>query len=215
MKDLRVTSVSRILTVTELQLVDGPPRMLAVFGQNMHYATQVLINDRPSEFIGISAQKLLAQIPNLPDGQPITRVLVTTDIPALNQASIVKFEVGPAFRAMNGFDSTVQLFIKLAITTPGTNRFKPASGGGLLGLIGIPLTEDTKSAVQAMAVNSVIKARDEIISIQGKNNRLSNDERLAGAEVESIGIDVAGGSIPIVAALRSVSGRRVLAGLEI
>lgn len=215
MVDLRIASVRRILTIIRVAYVERPVPALSVEGVQLHYATQFLINDRPAEFFILSPQQALVQIPTSIVGKPVTRVLALTDVPALNQPNDVSFGIGASFRFVTGWDATIQLFMKIALTSPGTNRFRLSSGGGLQDVLSFDINEDNKKAIQAAAVESIVRAREEVVALQNQNRRLTNDERLASAEVTSIGVNTDSTSIPIVTVLQSVSGRRAAAGMEI
>ena len=215
MLDLRVTTIRRILTIVSVQFPPNSLTTMLVLGEHLNHTNEVQVNDRRADFVVISPSKMLVTIPTALRADPVQKVLALTDTPRLDEASKLYFDVGPTLRSAKGSEATIQLFIKLAMTTPGTNKFRPSSGGGLLSLIGLNMEEGAVLGLQARAVEAVMRAQDEVTSLQNQNRRLSNDERLVSAGVQGIGVRPDEQTIPIVANLAFASGRRALAGVEI
>lgn len=216
MNDLRLTSVRRILTINSVEIVTSPVFSLLIKGQDMHYATQVLVNGQAAEFMSLSTTAVLAEVPSSVRAKPIEQLLVLTDVPVAGEPLQVRFGVGASMRALSGFDATVQTFLKIMLTTAGSDRFNRARGGSLQSVIGVPLTADNRGAVQADIIEAVQRAQDEVVSIQNRQEgRLRDDERLRSADVRSVGVNLNSSTIPIVIALSSRSGRVALTGVEV
>lgn len=215
MNDLRVASINRILTVTGVQVRSDPPRSLMIYGVQLHFATVVLVNGIKAEFIVLSSSQILAQIPSSQVGKTLSGIMVLTDVPANYEPNKIIFGVGSSLRTLSGFDGTIQTFCKLLLQSPGTDRFNPTRGGGLLSVVGMDAGEQNKLSLQARVVDAIVRARNQLVALQGKNRRLSNDERLSGADLMSIGYNESTTAVPAVVKLTSVSGRSALAGLEV
>lgn len=216
MNDLRVASVRRILPITGARLRAGPPPSLELAGEDFHFASTVLVNNQTAQFLVVSDRSLLVEIPKAVVDHPLERVQVLTEVPTAREPNLVVFSLGTAFRSTSGFDSTVQLFLKILLMTPGTDRFHLPWGGGLLRLAGCcPGSEQDRTYLQASIVDAVLRTKEQIVALQTRRPGWSNDERLGKAEVRSVGYNVRATSLPVVVALTSVSGKRVLAGVEV
>lgn len=213
MKDIKILAIKDVLPIASAQLIPGlVPATLDLRGQLYRQASEVLINGMPSpEFMVLSDTRLWAQVP---DGQALVRtVVVLAEQPSAERASVLHFEVGRTFKALTGLERLVQLFTKIAMQTPGKDKFRPDLGGGLMALAGQNVGKEAGTALSAAAVSAISRTRDQIVALQNKALRTPADERLLTADVLGVGYDANSTTLAIRVGITAQSGRTAVANL--
>lgn len=214
MIDVKILTIKDLLTISGARYATITPRSLIIEGDHFSQATEVLINDEAApEFIVIDEHKLIAQVPNVERNKVLRKVAVLSEKPSPDRRSILSFGVGRTVRGLEGLERLVQLFVKILLQTPGSDKFDPGIGGGLLSLVGKTYSGDNTKSIQAGAVTAVNRARDQIVSIQSKNRRLPADEKLLTANVEAVGFNESITTLLMRVLITAVSGRQAVANL--
>lgn len=214
MIDLKIIVIRDLLTVTEADYAKNvsPPSLL-ITGEKLDETSKILINDLEApEYMVLSKNRLLAQIPDSQRSSIITKLAVLAESPSVTRSSLLHFEL-TSFKSLKGIERLVQLFVKLLLQTPGSDKFEQSLGGGLMSIIGKNISRHDSKSVQSAVVSAVTRTRDQILSIQGKDGRIPLDERLLTAKTEAIGFDPNTTTVAARVALSAVSGRQAVANL--
>ena len=185
MVDLQVIEIRDVLTVSSVEIVptSSPPTIL-VRGKDFNSAQVVLINEVESTDIDIvSGREILAQMPTTQVSVPIRSIVVVSYRLTHTDRSQISFRLGNSPQSMAGLTLLVQQFLKLMLQGPGTDIFSPKLGGGLLRAVGKQITAPTSSSMVADLNLAVTRTRQQLMTLQAKNPRLSMTERLAYARV--------------------------------
>ncbi len=195
----------------------GIPRSLTVFGADFRSVDQVLINDIPSpDVIIVSRTQLIAQLPDILQSVPnIVTVSVLSRNLTITSRSLIRFRISDTPGRVRGILYLVQLFLKVLLTTPGTDIFNRRTGGGALINVGETFGVDEGADIISDFVISVDTTARQIISTQGRNPRIARDERLLSARVLQAGFNRELGGIIAAVELTSQAGRAALANLEL
>lgn len=216
MTDLKILSIRDLLNITGVDYAQGiSPLSLVIQGEQFDQATQVLVNDyQAPEFMVVSSTKIIAQVPSSERNNPLRRLAVLADKPSVKRSSVLNFEIGSSIQGMKGLEKLVQIFCKLLLQTPGTDRFNPTDGGGLLSAVGRNMTRNDTRSVQSTVVGAVSRARDQLLTKQARDSRIPADERLLTATTEAVGFDANTTTVTARVALSAVSGRTAVANLS-
>jgi len=213
--DLKLMSIKDLLPITGTSFVQGlVPRSISIKGLLFSQAQEVFINGSPSpEFMAVSDQEIIAQIPFGMENSTISQLAVLAESPSKDRSSLLHFEIGKTFKPLRGIERLVQLFCKILMQTPGSDRFAPSIGGGLLALAGQNIDKGEGKALSASISGAVSRTRDQIIGIQNKLPRTPPDERLLNASTEAVGFDASTTTAAARVSLTAVSGRQAVANL--
>ena len=216
MIDLKILSIRDLLTVTAAEFAKGiTPLSVVIQGEDFDQASQVLINDVESpEYMILSKSRIIAQVPNSERSSVLRKLAVIAEKPSTTRSSLLHFDVGMSIKGIQGLEKLVQWFCKLLLQTPGSDRFAPEEGGGLLSTIGKNISRHDTKSVQAIIVSAVNRTRDQILSKQSRIARLPGDERLLTAHTDAVGFDPSTTTVSARIALAAVSGRDAVANLS-
>ena len=187
---------------------------IEIIGQDFSAVDQVLINDQPSPFIEIlSKTKLTAQVPSSIPLAEVSSVNVVSRRLMMTASSVLRFQVSETPAKCTGIMKLMQLYVKLMLTTPGTDIMDPHLGGGILSILGSNIASKDGQAI----INKFYIANDsvvrQIIAIQGRQPRLPLDEKLLSANVVSCKYSAGQGALLVSVELTSQAGRSALANL--
>jgi hypothetical protein len=216
-KDIKLLTIRDLLPISKVEFVrDFTPLSLAIIGEKMDQATTVYINDvEAPEFVVMSRNRIMAQVPSSEVLAIINKVVVVAEKPSADRSSLLHFEMLGTFRSLQGIERLVQHFCKLLLQSPGSDKFIPTEGGGLLKIVGRNVSKNDSKSLQASVVGAVSRTRDQILTRQATNSRIPSDERLLSATTEAVGYDAATTTLRARIALSAVSGRQAVANLTV
>jgi hypothetical protein len=217
MIDLQILTIRDLLPVTGVDFAAkvNPPSII-IQGDRMDQASSVLINDAESpEFAVLSVNRIIAQIPASQLSSILRKVAVIATVPAVNRRSLLMFEVTSSIRKISGIEKLIQAYCKQLLQSPGTDRFRPNDGGGLLKLIGRNVSNGDTKNLQASVIGAIGRARDQLISRQGADRRIPADERLLSVTADAVGFDVLTTTLTASISLSAVSGKQAVANLTL
>ncbi len=215
MTDLKILAIRDLLRVTGAEFARGiSPLSVVISGESFNEASQVLINDVVApEFMAVSNSRIIAQVPSSERTSVLRKLAVLADRPSTTRSSLLHFDVGMSIKGLKGLEKLVQWFCKLLLQTPGSDKFFPEEGGGLLSAVGKNISRSDIKSVQAVVVTSINRTRDQILAKQSRITRLPNDERLLIARTDALGYDPTTTTVSARIALGAVSGREAVANL--
>lgn len=210
--DYQVVAPQEVIQLTSVSKLDD--ENLFIRGQDFAWVDKVLINDLESPAVNVIDRNQLTAV--VPSGVPIEDI---TDVKVLSsrlttaERSLIRFYVSDLPAKCSGILKLMQLYIKLMLTTPGTDIFAPKLGGNLLGIVKESFSQsDSGGIISRFVVASDVVAR-QIVQIQSKQPRLSPSERLAGATVVSAKFNPKEGSLVVSVGLLSQAGQSATANL--
>lgn len=207
MIDIKVLTIRDLLQITNVEYAAIFPQSVIITGYKLDQTSQVLINDLESpEFVVESPSRLVAQVPTSERTAILRSVSAIADKPSVDRRSLLHFKL-QSLRSLRGLERLVQVFCRLLLQTPGTDRFHPNEGGGLLKIIGKNISRTDNKTLQASVIGAVTRTRDQILARQAPKSQIPADERLLSATTEAVGFDVATTTLACRVALSAVSGR--------
>ncbi len=214
MIDIKFLSIQDLLPTANVDYAVGiTPLSLIITGEKFNEASRVVINDVDApEFMVVSSTQILAQIPDSQRTSQLRKLAVLAEQPSITRSSLLHFQFD-SFKSIKGLERLVQLFVKLLLQTPGSDKFRPTEGGGLLSAVGKNIARTDGKAIQAAVVGSITRTRDQILAIQAATNRIPADERLLSARAEALGYDAKTTTVSASIAIAAVSGRQAVTNL--
>jgi len=215
--DYQVLFPQEVIRLNSLKMIaaaDAP--VLEVTGQDFSAVDEVLINEQPSPFVEILGdKKLTAQVPSFIAASEINSVNVVSRRLTFTDTSLLRFKISECPAKCSGIMKLMQLYVKLLLTTPGTDIFHPTIGGGILKILG----SNVSSLEGQGVINQFVIASDsvvrQIISIQGRQPRLSVEEKLLSANILSAKFSAAQAALFVVVELNSQAGRTAKANMVV
>ncbi len=217
MIDLKILTIKDLLPITKVDYAAHvTPLSLLIVGDRLDQSSEVYINDILSpEFAVLSANRLLAQVPTSERKSPLRKVAAIATTPAMNRKSLLHFEMGKTVSSIAGLEKLIQAFCKILLQTPGTDRFRPTEGGGLMRIVGRNVSKGDSKNLQASVVSAVTRARDQLLARQSTDRRIPADERLLSASAEGVGFDTSTTTLSARIAVSAVSGKQAVANLTL
>lgn len=217
MKDLKILTIRDLLPISKVEFVaDLVPLSLMVIGERLDQATSLYINDvEAPEFVVVTKNRIIAQVPASETKSIISKVAAVAEKPSVDRSSLLHFEMPGTFHSLQGIERLVQHFCKILLQSPGSDKFSPEDGGGLLKIVGRNVSRNDSKSLQASVVGAVSRTRDQLLSSQANNSRIPSDERLLSVITEAVGFDVATTTLRARIALSAVSGRQAVANLTV
>ena len=195
--DLRVIHFMNLARITALDYLDfevarevyltapgeRQPVALEIQGENFDRVEAVIVNGRRVTYTLLQTGRILARLPDDMASQQIQQVDVLTD--SITQTSNTFYEFG--FKApldqVTGPQKVAFQFLKVLMTTPGTNDFARGSGGGVTELIG--RTSATNSSIIAQLSQAINRVVEEVRASQ-QGSVLPDNERLRSVDILSM-----------------------------
>lgn len=215
--DLQFVQFSDALSVTGAQEIPGfEPRTLQITGVDLREATEVLINEVSSPSFVISTKKIiLAEVPDSEKKYTIRSISVLSPTFTATFRSRVRFRIGKNPGKVSGLKAMMQTFLKILFTTAGTDAFAKRIGGSGLKNIGKNFDIGQSSTIVSDFAISVRTAETQMRSLQSRQPRLADDERLLSATLLNSSFDTNLGALLARVELISQSGIRAIANLEL
>ena len=186
---------------------NSQPPTLIVEGQDFRYVEEVRVNEQAAVFVVTSKTRILVEIPEPLWYASVTTCTVLSRQFNMSAKSLLRFRLRRNPNGARGFLYLVQLFVKQLLTTPGTDIFSPARGGGVQHIVGRTFSDNEAPAILSDFVMAVDQATRAVQAIQSTNTRLQADERLVGAQVVSSDFDREQGALTVSIEIIPQSGR--------
>lgn len=184
MSDIQVVRLHDVLPVASVTGVPGVvPRSVMVNGTGFEDVESVYLNGSLApEFVVMSPQQILAQVPEDQATKTIQDAYVLSTRLSYSNSSLIELTVGARPQAVRGTLLLVQNFTRMLLRTPGTNIFNRGSGGGLYAQIGKNLG-GAREQVGAEVAIAISRTRQLMIATQTPNRTIPAEERLLAADI--------------------------------
>lgn len=213
--DYQFVAYQDVGQVRKIDLFNSDVHTLDITGKGFNDVSAVRINGVNSpEFIVLSPTRVLAQIPNSQRSAALDSVVVLTSRVGTTPTTMLSFEACTAGRMATGLVRLVQVFVKLLLTTPGSDLYRRNIGGGLYRLVGSVTSKDGAS-VRAKASIAVTNTSNQLTAIQTGDVRLSAEERLQSATLLSLSFDPDSSTLALRIRLQSMAGSTADANLSL
>lgn len=158
--------------------------VLSILVPSTKEVVEVRYNNLTVPFLAVSSSVLLMEVP-----AGVTELLsisVITSTQKISSTVFFDYTLTGTFSQVEGHLKTVFQYIKLLLTTPGTDLLHPAEGGGVLRLIGknVANTNDAVSSV----LRAIASTTAQFIAGQ-TSPRLQKTEKLANVQVIGVSAD--------------------------
>lgn len=212
--DLQTISPQEVVRLSQIRVLPGPPRVVAVIGEDFRSVDEVLINQVASpDVVVLGKNRLLAQVPDSASLDRIHDVQVLSKKLLLTDRSQLRLRIGRTPGRATGIMRLMQLFLKVLFTTPGRDIFSPNIGGGALKNVGATFGAGEGHDIVNDFVIAVDTTSRQIVAIQGRDTSIPRDERLLGAKVLRASFNRSLGGIDVAVQITSQAGRDATANV--
>lgn len=214
--DLQVAYPQQAIVLNNVKILPGPPRVVDVIGTDFRSVDEVLINKMASpDVVVLSKTRLIAQVPDGLLGQRVLSVTVLSRRLTVSERSVLKFRVSNTPGKVSGVLRLLQKFLKILLTTPGSDIFNRQLGGGALRSIGSTFGVENGDEIVSGLVIAVDTTTRQIIALQSRNPSLPRDERLMAAKIIRASFNKEEGAIDVAVEITNQAGKAATANMEI
>jgi hypothetical protein len=155
-------------------------------GNRFDQVVRVLINKRPQPFLIESSTSVLVSLPD--NSQNVESVDVITTAKTVNRMTFFEYLLGDEMHHVSGIFKLVQQFIKVLMTTPGTDVFNKSIGGNLQNWVGQKIAANQIQTLIAKTILTVIQTGSQI-QMQQMMANVPVKERLSDVQVLNARLD--------------------------
>lgn len=215
--DLQFIQFNDALELTGVsEIPDFSPRTLQLFGVDLRHTIDVVINEESSpSFVVAAKNSVLAQVPDSQVDSVIRSVTAVSSDFTATFRSLLTFKIGADPRKATGLKSLMQTFLKLLLTTPGTDAFAKRIGGGAQRIVGTNIDLSNQGGLVSGLAIAVSRAATQMRALQSHQTRLDDDERLLAANLLNVKFDPATTALNARVELIPQSGTRAVLNLEL
>lgn len=216
--DLQTVLPQDLIPVSSTRLTQlGGFRALELVGEDFRSVDEVRINDMPSpDFLMLSRYRLIAQLPQVLQNNPeVSSVYVLSRTLTVTAKSLLRFRIGDTPGQVQGPLRLLQLFVKLLLSTPGSDVFNRDLGGGALQNVGATFSAGEGQEIKQDFILAVGRVQRQIIGMQSRNGTLPRNERLLRARLLGATFDKGTGSLFINVEVVTQDGNGTRVNLEI
>jgi hypothetical protein len=213
--DFQVVFPQQAIQLNSVRILPGAnPPMLDIIGLDFRSVSEVNINDIESPLVVVlSKTRLLAQVPlNLSLSLLSSVAVISRDL-TISPKSLIAFQIGPQASKVSGILRLVQVFLKVLLTTAGSDIFAPRIGASALKNIGQTFGSDQGNVVVSDMIVAVSTAQRQILAIQSRDPTIPRDERLLSAVVSNASYNTAEGALVVGVELTSQAGKSATANI--
>lgn len=178
MRDICFMRYQKLARVDDAAISDRGPGHVLITGTGFTFAVEVLINGYYSKFEVLSDTEIEARIPANVEGQEAVETVDVYVDSAEFDAEDMEFFITQDTRS--GLALLCQQFVKLLLTTPGTDLFDVAAGGGLVKAVQSTSLDDAASLAGAVTT-SISRTVKQIMAVQA-SQVLVDEEALVSAK---------------------------------
>ena len=154
--------------------------VLRLTGQGYDKAVNVRVNNIDVPFTVRASTSILTVLPG--DDLDVTSVDVITTSSRLGRTTFFEYLIGGTINPVSGTYKLVQQFVKLLMTTPGTDLFSTGRGGNMQNWVGQRVNPRMPQMLVAKTVMNVVMTGTQM-QIAQMDSPLPADERLSDVQV--------------------------------
>ena len=182
-------------------------------GSRFNTATRVLFNGIDALSFTVNSDNLItATLPKSLNRKKIESVDVLGDSFHSGGRTRMVFEIGSTPRRTEGVVKLLQHFVKLLLTTPGTDIFRKTQGGGLLPALGTVVDPSNPGPLSARVMASINRARGQLVASQAVRF-VPPEEKLRAVEVVRLSFDRPTLSLLLWLRLETMAGSKAFANV--
>jgi len=195
-------SISDVTVTQEYTLADGSvsqltkaidiannlsldPSVLRVEGEDFTKVVDVWVNAKKVNYTVLSKRYLLCTIPTL--DRSIETIDVISDSKTVNRQSFFEYLLQPQAKTTSGTFKLVQQFIKVLMTSTGSDVFDPGLGGDLQNWVGSKVIGSNPHALAVKTTLTIQLAAAHFQARQAVIQNLPGSEKLAQCQVVNVG----------------------------
>lgn len=191
--------------VTGTQRVYIDQSLIHVRGKEFNSATFVLVNGQKRDFKAISDNDIIVSVPS---GTSVVESLdVIKEASSVSGRSFLSYSLGKSYNAVAGELKLMQQFVKLLLTSRGSNAFNQDVGGDLQNFVGQKVDPNNMQALVAQTTANIILNVGLAFQAGQSGGNMPDNERLASVDVLNVGVDpLDNTSIELSLRLRTFAG---------
>lgn len=187
-RDLKVMFVRDAIPVNKVSLISRDPPTLRLYGGDFTNASMVIINSiETTDFVVAAPGAIDVVLPE--DLQGLPHNIRSIDVLAETFTSTVTSTLDPRWPPYpawsQGLHRLVQQFVKVLLTTPGTNLLRRDEGGGLQQLVGVTVADQIHHRELSAGVMLAVKRTVQQIKTRTPP-RLPKEEKLRDVRVDYV-----------------------------
>ena len=190
--------------------------IFSLSGENFSTAVQVLVNGTSQPFTTLSSTRILVPIPKNLAADSIDDVSfdVVVTSTTIQRRTYFKYMMSDQIRTVTGAYKATQQFIKVLLTTPGSDIFDPdGPAGNLQNWHNIQTAGLAKQATAAKLILQLQTTGAQVVALhQSAKNPVPPEERITAIEVLNVGFDKAG-TVTVSLKIRTMSAENQLFSL--
>ena len=213
--DLQVVFPQETVAVTGVRNLPGStPRSIEITGDDFTAIDLVEINEfEVPGYQVVSRTKIIAELPSDVLASQVRSVTVLSRRLVLTARSVLRLRMSQMPSKTSGILRLTQLFLKVLLTTPGSDIFDKELGGGALKNLGSTYSRSRAgSLVNDMSI-SVQTTQKQITAIQARQANIPADERLADAHLISASFSPRESALLVSISLTNQTGQPALLNL--
>ncbi len=215
MLDIQNIFVKSVVSINKVELVGTDPSVLQIEGVDFTKVSSVEINNIDADFEIITAQRMLVPLPEEVEEVSIKSINVFKTEPSITTSSFFEFEIGGNPRMVTGEMKMLMHFIKVMLTTPGSDIFDKSLGGNFQNWPGMRVNLANPHGLITKTVIMVTNVGLQITSRQ-RGTRLTPEEKLRSVDVLSVNFDKGDPSmLELKLKLVSYAGNSVFSGIAL
>jgi hypothetical protein len=213
--DLQYVQYQDLVSVKRVGLIRGYyPAVIDVYGTDFSSVSSVLFNGREAkEYLVLSKTRLVAQLPESIAGAPLREVMVLSQGFTATDRSLLRFRMSRGNRLTKGMPKLVQTYVKLLLTSPGSDIYDREAGGGLLQVLRARGGKDDRGMYASAFATCVSRAQEQLSRTQSLDQSLPLNEKLMAAQLLSVDFDSETLTVSGRIRLTSMAGQEGLANL--
>lgn len=160
--------------------------VIRLLGSRLDKAVKVLVNGKSMPFTHQGRGEIVTVIPENDNGVKSIDVITTAE--RISKRSFFEYMMGNDTRVVSGSFKLVQQFLKVLMTTPGTDIFNREMGGNMQNWVGQRISMKNPQSLISKTVLNIVQTGITMTLAQARSN-LPADEMLTDVQVLNAQLD--------------------------
>ncbi len=203
---VQVMKVLDAIPVRRAEIKTDNPLVIRISGDDFRSVSDVLVNKSPvKSFTVVDSRTIDLTLTEDQEANAIQSLDAISETFTATDISKLDFKMGATVRRIEGTLKLLQRFVKLLLTTPGSNIFNRGEGGGLLDLIGSFVNPKDPGGLSGPIMTALDRTKSQLIASQAAR-RLRLDEKLLDAQILNMWFDRNTGSVQLRIGISTMAG---------